>query len=84
MLKVVLKDAEPLLSATLPSVVLAFLNTTFPVGMPGPEDTIAVSVTLCPGADGFGCEVKLVLVAALVTNCDSARDVLAACLGSPL
>ena len=47
----------------VPNVVAPSLNVTVPVGIPAPEVTVAVKVTLCPLVEGFGDEVSDVLVA---------------------
>lgn len=39
------------------------LNVTVPVGVPDPDDTVAVNVTDCPKLDGFKEEAREVEVA---------------------
>ena len=58
-------EALPLTSVTTPSEVPPSRNVTVPVGTPDAGDvalTVAVSVTVCPTVEGFGVEVRLVLV----------------------
>jgi hypothetical protein len=60
--------ATPALSVTaLHRVVLPKLNVTEPVGVPPWPVTVAVKVTACPGAEGFGDEVRLVALACPTT-----------------
>jgi hypothetical protein len=51
--------------------------------VPDPEDTVAVRVTFCPGADGFGVEVKAVVLLVGLTVWLRTGDVLLASLASP-
>lgn len=74
----------PELSATVASVVVPFLNTTFPVGVIGPaEVTAAVNVTDCPKVDGLRDETSEVVVAYLLTTCFNPAEVLALNAESP-
>src|SRR2546425_1198267 len=57
-------DALPLTSVAVPSTVAPSRNVTVPVGTPAAEVTVAVRVTACPVVEGFGVEVKVVVVAA--------------------
>ena len=53
-------------------------NRTLPVGVHAPGGTaatVAVNVTACPGADGFGSDVSVVVVAAASTTCETTFDV---------
>jgi hypothetical protein len=66
-------------SGLFPMVIVPLRKVTVPVGVPAPGRvtvTVAVKVTLCPTADGFGDEVRLVLVLALFTTCETAVLVL--------
>jgi hypothetical protein len=66
-LNVAVPDAD---NGLVPIVIVPLRNVTMPVGVPAPGRvtvTVAVNVTLCPTADGFGDEVRLVLVLALLT-----------------
>jgi len=55
--------ACPPLRATVPSAVVPSLNVTVPVGVPDPDDTVAVNMTDCPKFDGFKEETSEVEVA---------------------
>jgi hypothetical protein len=69
--------AAPLLSATVPSVVVPSLKVTFPVGVTlNCGLTVAVNVTDCPLFDGFADEVNVVAVLAWLTTCFTVADVL--------
>jgi len=68
----VLNVAFPLTSADVPSVVDPSFNVTVPAGVPPPGATavtVTLNVTVCPNVDGFGEEVIVVAVAALLTVC---------------
>ena len=68
----VLKVAFPATSAVVPNVVDPSFNVTVPVGVPPPGATavtVTLNVTVCPNVDGFGEEVIVVAVAALLTVC---------------
>ena len=70
----------------VPIGVAPSLNVTVPVGVPAPgkvADTEAVKVTDCPSLDGLLLEVTAVVVAAWLTVCDSAVDVLVLKFVSP-
>jgi hypothetical protein len=80
----VLKVAVPVGSGVpVPRVVAPCLKTTVPVGMPLPELTVAVKVTVCPTLDRFCEEVSVVVVAALLIFCVRVLE-LAAKEASPL
>jgi hypothetical protein len=67
-----------LLSDVVPSDVVPSLNVTVPVG-PVEGETAAVKVTVCPFVEGFGLDVKVVVVLSLVvvlTTCTTVGDVL--------
>jgi hypothetical protein len=52
-----------LLTVTVPNVAVPFLKTTDPVAVPpNCGDTVAVKVTLVPGAEGFCDEISPVVV----------------------
>src|SRR5213593_233064 len=59
-------DALPVApSVAVPIVTAPSLNATVPVGTPvagATGRTVAVSVTACPTVDGFGVEVRVVVV----------------------
>jgi hypothetical protein len=60
---VVVKTAFPPLKFDVPKIVVPFLNVTLPVAPPGaPELTVAVNVTAWPDVEGFGLELKVVVV----------------------
>jgi len=62
-------------SGLVPIVAVPLRKVTVPVGVPAPGAvtvTVAVNVTACPTADGFGDEVTLVLELALFTTCETA------------
>ena len=42
------------------------INCTVPVGVPDPADTVAVKLTACPYAEGFGWKLTVVVVACTV------------------
>jgi hypothetical protein len=78
------KVATPLpFRSAVPSVVAPSLNVTVPVGVPAVDVTVAVNVTDCPNVDGFSAEVSAVAVAALLTTCETALDVLILKFESP-
>lgn len=52
----------------MPKGVVPFLNVTVPVGVPTVALTVAVTVTVWPLADGFGDEVRAVMLASLETT----------------
>src|ERR1700693_5597583 len=60
--------AFPLTNVALPNSVELLKNVTVPVGVPNPDFTDAVKVTGCQKMDGFGVDVKVVVVA-LVPTC---------------
>src|SRR5712692_3094317 len=60
-----LRVAVPLTSGAVPTVIPPSLNATVPVGTPvagATGLTVAVSVTACPPAEGFGMVVRVVVV----------------------
>jgi hypothetical protein len=59
----VLKDAAPLVKGTCARVFAPSWKVTIPVGPGEPPVTVAVKITVCPGRDGFGDEVRFVAVA---------------------
>jgi hypothetical protein len=66
----VLYIALPEVSGIVASVVVPSLKVTEPVGVPTPGATavtLAVKVTDCPKLDGFGEDVTLLRVSALLT-----------------
>jgi hypothetical protein len=71
----VVKVAVPAPRVIVPSAVPLSINVTEPVAVEGA--TVAVSVTLCANADGLSELVKVTVVAACVTVCVSAGEVLA-------
>jgi hypothetical protein len=78
--------AVPAESGALPSDVAPSKNWTEPPGLPAPGGTavtVAVSVTLCANADGFGALVNDVVVLAGSTVCACAADVPPVKFGSP-
>src|SRR5882724_4954693 len=57
------KVATPPTRVALPTRTPPFVNVTLPVGCISPvEVTVAVNVTACPCTDGFGFEVRVVVV----------------------
>lgn len=72
----VVKVAIPLARIPLPIDVLPSLNVTLPVGVPAPEATVAVNVTVCPKIDGLGSDVRAVVVLEALTICVSELDTL--------
>ena len=81
----VLKLAEPLLSATLVSVVVPCLKVMVSPsgGDPKLELTVAVKATVCPTSEGLREEASVVVVAILFTVCVSDAEVLPRKLVSP-
>ncbi len=77
----VLIDAvPPALTVLEPSAVPLSKKVTVPVRVPAPGATgltVAVMVTVCASADGFGEDVRVVVVFALLTICVNGVDVLA-------
>src|SRR2546428_12635683 len=57
-------EALPLTRSAMPSTVAPSRNVTVPVGTPAVEVTVALRVTACPVVEGFGVEVRVVVVAA--------------------
>jgi len=73
-------------SGLVPIVAVPLRNVTVPVGVPTPgavTETVAVKVTACPTADGFGEEDNDVVVFALLTTCETAVLVLVLKLALP-
>ena len=68
--------ATPPDSVPEPIVAAPSLNVTVPVGVPAPELTVAVKVTLWPKTDGLAEEVRAVEVAAPLTVWVRALEVL--------
>jgi len=58
----VTSDARPSTNAAVPSLVDPIVNVTLPVGPPEADVTVAVSVTGSPEFDGFGEDVRVVVV----------------------
>jgi hypothetical protein len=68
--KDVVNIAFPLASVPVPKTTAPSFKVTVPVGVPLPgatTATVAVNVTVWPKCDGFGEEVSVVVVAALLT-----------------
>src|SRR5437870_4253674 len=59
-------------------------KVTVPVGVPEAELTVAVNVTVTPGADGFCDEPSTVVVAVWPTAWETAEEVLVLNVVSPL
>ena len=61
--------ATPPLRVADPITVVPSLNATFPVAVFGPaEVTLAVKITGWPWVEGFGLEVRLVIVGSRLTT----------------
>jgi hypothetical protein len=73
--------ACPLLTLADPSEALPLKNCTDPVAMEGL--TAAVRVIVDPKLDGFALLVRLVIVEALLTVCETAPEVLDESFASP-
>jgi len=72
-------EALPLTSVTTPSEIAPSLKVTVPVGTPAAgeaADTVAANVMACPAFEGFGVEVRLVIVFPWFTVCVTVADVL--------
>lgn len=83
----VVNVAFPLPSDIVCKTVAPSLNVTEPAGVPlpgGTAATVAVSVTDWPSFDGFNEEVNVVEVAALLTVCVKAEDVMVLKFALPL
>jgi hypothetical protein len=80
----VLKLATPPLNVAVPNTVVPFMNLTVPVGMPTAAATVAVKVTDCPCFEGFNDEVRVVVLAILLTFWLRFGEVLVAKFVSPL
>src|SRR5438552_16000124 len=81
-----LSEALPLTSVTVPSTFAPSRNVTVPVGTPVAEVTVALRVTACPVVEGFGVEVRVVVVAAAAgafTTWVTTAEVLAANVALP-
>jgi hypothetical protein len=72
--EVVVKVATPLATVPEPSVVEPSRNVTVPEAVSGAR--VAVNVTDAPNVEGFSDDVRVVVVAALLTTCETAEDVL--------
>jgi hypothetical protein len=84
--ELVLKVAEPALSAFVASEVAPSLNVTVPVGVPAPAPvgvTVAVKVTDWPKTVGLAEEANAVALPLLLTVCEIALEVLVVKLPSP-
>ena len=68
--------ALPLLSVPEPSVVVAFLKVTLPLGVPPVEVTVAAKVTAAPNVEGFKDELSAMELVACLTVCVSTEEVL--------
>ena len=79
----VVRVAMPLLSVMVPRVVAPLRKATDPVRAEAPEVTWAVRVTACPRVEGFGVEVRAVVVEYLLTGRVMVADWLAAKSASP-
>jgi hypothetical protein len=80
------KVATPPVSVPVPMTAAPSRKFTVPVGVPAPgltAATVAVKVTDCPKTDGLVPDVRLVVVLALPTTCDTAVLVLVRKLTSP-
>lgn len=79
-MNVVFRLAVPLVNVTVPSVVVPLRNCTLPVGTgnPGGAVTVAVRVTVTFIPEGLGEELRVVVVAALVTVWVKSGEVLGA------
>ena len=73
--------ARPLLITAVPNAVVPSLNVTLPEATAGV--TVAVSVTACPNADGFGDPDSMAVVDVGLTVCANAAETLVASLVSP-
>ena len=58
----VLNEAVPLLRGIWARAFAPSENVTIPVGAGEPPVTVAVKEALCPGVDGFGVELSVVVV----------------------
>jgi len=71
----------------MPSTVAPSRNVTVPVGTPVADVTVALRATACPVVEGFGVEVKVVVVvgvaAGAFTTWVTTADVLAANVALP-
>jgi hypothetical protein len=61
--ELVLKDAVPLLSGICAREADPSVKVTIPVGAGEPPATVAVKVTVIPGAKGLGEEINVVFEA---------------------
>jgi len=70
--------ATPPLKVPVPRVVAPSLKVTVPVGVPEPGETaatVAVKVTDCPTTLGFALDVRVVMLPAWLTTCETALEV---------
>jgi hypothetical protein len=75
----VVNVAFPLTSADVPKDVAPSFSVTEPVGVPPPgatATTVTLNVTVWPNVDGFGEDVIVVELAALLTVCVSTLELL--------
>jgi hypothetical protein len=70
----VVRLALPPARLTVPSVVVPVVNVTVPTGTTVGDLTVAVNFTFCPATDGFGEDVTVVVVAAMLTTWLTAVD----------
>lgn len=66
----VTSDALPPTKLAVPSFVDPIVNVTVPVGMPEADATVAVSITDSPEFDGFGDDMRVVIVVASWLHCN--------------
>jgi hypothetical protein len=74
----VVNEATPFVRFPVPITAPRCSKLTVPLGtLPNVAFTVAVKVTVWPNTDGFGVEVNMVVVGALLTVCATAAEVLA-------
>ena len=73
----------PELSVPLPIIIVPSLKVIAPVGVTPELVTVAVNVTDFPKTEGFALDVRVVVVAALLTVCINVVLVLVLDLVSP-
>ena len=76
--------ATPPVNVLVANATPPFLNVTVPEGVPAVAVVVAVNVTESPYVDGFNDDANVIVIFALLTVCETAAEVLALNVASPL